>query len=128
MHINTLSKKLIKVSSSFKIIKHYVPQICKKQLYFAYIYSRLAYGIEVYGHTSKGNFKQLQVLQNKVLKSLFNFDWYTPTNVLHSNLNLLNLTDIFHVSLLKLVYKQRNNLLPNVFNDYFITRSNITYM
>ena len=125
-HIRQISKKLTKIISSFKIIKHYIPDKCKLQLFHPHINSRLKYGLEVYGHASKTNMQKLQILQNKSLKILFNEDWYTPTFQLHKELlQLLKLVDNFNHSILQIVYMQRNNLLPSIFDDYFIMRSQI---
>ena len=121
-HVKQVSQTLVKYASSFKIIKNHVPEKRKKQLYYAYAYSKLLYGIEVYGHTSKRNIKRLQVNQNRMLKILYNKDWYTHTNDLHKELDILQIRDIFNISLLKMVYKQRNNELPGIFNHYFKTR------
>ena len=125
MHVKSMCENLTKYASSFKLIKHLVPNHCKKQLYYAFVYSRIKYGIEVYGFSSKGTLKTIQVLQNRILKILYNKDWYTPTDVLHRELNLLQITDIFKLALLQIVYKQTNNLLPDSFNEYFRTRDTI---
>ena len=85
----------------------------------------MKYGIEVFGHTTKSNIKILQTLQNKSLKVLFNKDWYTPTLELHNELNMLKLDDNFNHSLLQIAYMQRNNLLPSIFDDFLILRSQI---
>ena len=123
--VNQVCEALMKLTSSFKIIKHYVPEKCKRQLYYAYVHSKIKYGLEVYGHTSKTNINKIQKLQNKILKILFNKDWYTPTLALHKELNLLQVQEIFYQSLLTLVHKQRKKLLPEMFNDYFHTRNEL---
>ncbi len=46
-HIENLNKSLIKNSNSFKIIKNLVHPDKKTILYYAYIYSKIQYGIEV---------------------------------------------------------------------------------
>ncbi len=48
-HISNINKSLIKTSNSFKIIKHQFPQLDKIIFYYAYIYSKKQYGIDVYG-------------------------------------------------------------------------------
>ncbi len=40
-------------------------------------------------------------------------------------LNVLNVEDIFKHSMVQLVYKQRNNLLSDVFDSYFKPRNEI---
>ena len=64
-------------------------------------------------------------MQNKSLKVLFNKDWYTPTLELRNELKVLKLDDNFNHSLLQIVYMQRNNLLPSIFDDFLILRSQI---
>ena len=109
-HVSYIGKKITKIISSFKIIKHYVPEKCKKQLFHAHINSRLKYGLEVYGYTTKSNINKLQIQQNKALKILFNKDWYTHTTDLHKELQILKLNDNFEHSILQMVYRQRQNL------------------
>ncbi len=52
-------------------------------------------------------------------------DWFTHSNDLHIELNILKVEDIFKHSMVQLVYKQRNNLLPDVFDSYFKPRNEI---
>ncbi len=59
-HISILNKSLIKISNSFKIIKYQVPQSNKITLYYAYIFSKIQYGIEVYGRASSTILKKVQ--------------------------------------------------------------------
>ena len=94
MHIKELEKTLIKISNSFKIIKHKVPDKNKLMLYYAYIYSKIQYGIEVFGSASNTVLKRIQTKQNTALKILFNKDYYTSTNLLHADLGVLLVKDI----------------------------------
>lgn len=66
-----------------------------------------------------------QVMQNRILKMLYKLDWYTHTNDMHRNLSLLKVKDIFHLQVVKFVYKQKNNLLPPTFKHYFITNAQV---
>ena len=52
-HVKQLSEYLTQIINAFKIIKNYVPEDKKRMLYYAYIYSRIQYGIEMYGTASK---------------------------------------------------------------------------
>ncbi len=84
-HISHLCNSLTKVISAFKLIKTLVPLQFKRQLYYAYCFSRISYGIEVYGASSKIYIRKIQVIQNGILKTLYNKDRYTLTNILHKN-------------------------------------------
>ncbi len=101
-------------SSSFKMIKNHVPTKCKLQLYYANMYSRVQYGIEIFGHSSCNNVKKIQTVQNKSLKTLFNLKWDTSTNELHHNLKALKVCDVFKISISEFVYKSIHNILLNV--------------
>ena len=112
-------KCLVKYASSFKIIKRFLPARCKQQLFYGYVYSKIQYAIEVYGHASKRNIKSIQTMQNRILKILFCKDWFTPTPDLHKELELLTVEDVFHLQVCQFVKQQKLGLLPNLFDDYF---------
>ena len=40
----------------------------QKRLYYSFVYSRIAYGIEVYGSSNSALLTKIQVMQNKLLK------------------------------------------------------------
>ncbi len=62
-------------------------------LYYAYIYSKIQHGIEVYGRANMTALKKVQTQQNRslTLKILYNkdLDYLTPTSTLHKELDLL---------------------------------------
>ncbi len=124
-HIGEMNKSIIKTANSFKIIKHKVPDSTKPVLFQAYIFSKIQYDIEVYGKALPTIIKKVQTQQNRALKILFSKDYYTPTKLLHKELNILLINDIYKLYILKFVYKHQNNNLPNIFNHYFILNNNI---
>ncbi len=67
----------------------------------------------------------MQIQQNQALKILHNKDYHTPTKSLHKELNLLLVEDIYKLGVLKFVYKQQNNLLPNIFSQFYIENASI---
>ena len=54
-HVNHLMEYLVRFTSSFKLIRHYLADSCKTKLYYAYVHSKIIYGLEVFGHTTKLN-------------------------------------------------------------------------
>ena len=118
-HIQHLQNDLIKLIRSLKIIKNYVPIKDKNKLYFAYIHSKIKYGIEIYGQAATVHLNKIQRLQNRALKTLHNKDYTTPTLKLHSDLNLLLIKDIYKHSIAQFVFRQKNNKLPEIFDNYF---------
>ena len=109
----------MKITNSFKIIKHYVPEENKILLLNAYIGSKIQYGIELYGRASPTTLQKVQIRQNWAMKVLFNKDFLTPTDTLHRELKTLKIRDQYKFDILKFVYKHQNNLLPEIFNNNF---------
>ena len=94
-------------------------------LYYAYIYSRIQYGIEMYGTASKKLMKKVQTKQNRAIKVLHNKNFYTPTTQLHKELRYPLVKDIEKINVCKFVHKQRNNKTPKIFNDLFTENKDI---
>ncbi len=125
-HIENLNKSLIKTSNSFKIIKNLVHPDNKTILYYAYIYiySKIQYGIEVYGRANKTVLKKVQT-QNRSLKILHNKNYFTPTIQLHRDLNLLLVRDIYKLGIAKFVYKHQTDTISEIFDNIFIVNNEI---
>jgi hypothetical protein len=119
-HIEDLTKQLNKLANSYKIVRHRVENDTKYNIYFAYTYSKILYGIDVYGSACNEYMQHLQVQQNRSLKILFHKHYRTHTHDLYKDLNLLNVQNIKNVQTTNLVYKHKHGLLPPVFNDYFL--------
>jgi hypothetical protein len=50
-HIDQLYSKLVKFTSIFYKLRSALPEQVLKQIYFAFIHSRILYGIELYANT-----------------------------------------------------------------------------
>ena len=124
-HINKLCSNVARYFSVFFNIRSYMPEKLRKTLYYAFIYSRIQYGIEVYGSAAKTIINQLYVTQNKLLKVLFNKHYRYHTNNLYRELKLLKSEDIFNSLLLQFVHRTVRNNCPKPFKDYFKTRETV---
>ena len=91
-------------------------------MYFAFINSRISYGIEVYGHCADEHLSKLQTLQNKLLKLMLKLDRRTSTNQLHRNLSLLKVSDMHTVSVLCFVNICRAARCPDTFCNHYQVR------
>ena len=118
-HIDSVCNSLLKYFGIFNQVKGYITRILARQLYFAFIYSRIAYGIEVYGSCSKVNMNKLQVLQNKLIKLLLNYDYRTDTNVIHKNLNIMKVQDIQNANIIHFVNNCLLGRYPPPFDSYY---------
>ena len=56
-------------------------------IYFAFVHSHLAYGIEIYGNTYTNRLNKLMILNNKLLRILQNAPRDIPVVKLYANFN-----------------------------------------
>ena len=109
----------------FGIFDHVKTIISKKiarQLYLPFIHSHIKYGIEVFGDCANEYLQKLQVIQNKLLKQLLNFDRRMSTDELHQQLSLLKVVDIHTLNVLSFVDECRSGRCPTLFSGYYHVR------
>ena len=123
-HVNELCKSLIKYFVIFNHIKYKITPVVVRQLYYAFIYSRIKYGIELYGSSSASNMNKVQVIQNKLLKMVLKLDRLMPTNDLHKNIKILKIDDIHKCNTLGLVNEMVSDRCPAIFRNYFEIKEN----
>ena len=87
-HVSILCESLLKY---FGISNHIT---IARQIYYAFNYSRIQYGIEVYSSYSETHINRLRVIQNKLLKLILKLATLVATNILHKEINVLKVTHI----------------------------------
>ena len=122
MHVEYVYNSLVKYFVIFNHVKTIMSKKIARQLYFAFIYSRKKYGIEVFRDCANEYLQKLQVIQNKLLKLLLNFDRWMSTNELHQQLFLLKVVDIHTVNVLSFVNECRSGRCPTLFSSYYHVR------
>lgn len=121
-HVTELLKNLVKYFGIFNQIKDYISVRLARQLYFAFVHSRIKYGIEVYGSCSGTLLQKIQITQNKLLKLLLRKHPRTSTNELHNDLKLLKIGDIHKNSLSLFTHDCLSNRVPVPLQNYFRRR------
>ena len=102
-HIDYMCDSLIKYFGIFNNLKHKATKRIARQLYYAFIYSKIKYGIEIYGAANTTNIEKLQIMQNTLMKLILKLDMRTSTYYLHSTLKILKLNTFIYVMLLFLL-------------------------
>ena len=124
-HINEVCSSLTRYFSIFYNIRHFINYDLARIIYNACIYSKVKYGIEIYGSASKNRISKIQTLQNKLLRLLMRKDRMYSSNQLHKDLNILNITDIFKTTVLSFVHNCiKGNPIP-VFQNYYQDREGV---
>ena len=121
-HVQYVMQNCVKYFGTFNSIKHYISKKLARQLYFAFVSSRIKYGIEVYGSCSNNLLSKLQTLQNKLLKLLLRLPFRHSTNKLHQDLGILKVNDMYNYALLNFTYQCIAKACPPVLTNYFSVR------
>ena len=125
-HIDHVCRKLSQLKCAIRHLAQFLPTELVPQIYYAYIFPHIKYGLEVYGTCSKTNLKVLQVQQNKLLKILSHRNARENTKQMYDELKLLNCESLHKLFISLFVHKQVNNKLPTIFNEYYQQRGAIT--
>ena len=88
-HVNDICNKLKRLFHIFYNIRDYLSKENIKTIYYALIYSRIKYGLSVYGQASNTKMKRIQTLQNQLLKVLAGKEYRFSTDKLHVEFELL---------------------------------------
>jgi len=93
-------------------------------IYFSFIHSQLAYGIEIYGNTYHTHLKKLAVLNNKILRILQCAARDSHVVDLYTNFNTLTLENLHKFKILLFVHKffHHADQLPPIFSSYFVKK------
>ena len=124
LHINEVCGKLKRLFHVFYSIRGFLSKDNIKTIYYALVYSRIKYGITVYGQAKATKLNKVQILQNQLLKVLSGKKYRYPTDKLHDEFYLLKVSDITKQETLTFVFNFFMDELPSVFNNYYETFSN----
>lgn len=126
-HIDHVYSKLIKFVSIFYKLSYKLPYHCLRSIYFAFINSHIAYGIEIYANTSKKSLHKLHILNNKLLRILQKQPLLTPVSQLYSNFCILPINLLYKQKILELVHSSlfHVNTLPDVYHNYFTVNRSV---
>lgn len=124
-HIDSITKKMLKISGILCRIRFYISQSLLKLLYNSLIYPCLHYGNIVWANNYPTRLAKVFQLQKKVLR-IITFSTYTaPSLPLFMKLNLLNIHQINDLLIGTFSYSLHKKALPPYFNDFCTNNSQI---
>ena len=124
-HIDCICKTISRNIGVMNKLKHFVPDRILHTLYCTLVLPYLNYGILLWGNTCKSYLDKLIKLQKWAIRTISNSHYRSHTGPLFSKHNILTLNDMFNLELGVFMFKYSSNELPNVFNDFFMKRSDI---
>ena len=90
-------------------------------MYYAYAFSKIQYGIEIYGQPSKSNIKNVLTHQNRKLKILCN-QGILELGQMNCTM-LVKVLDISSLAISQFMHKHKSGKQSNLFKGYFKERS-----
>ncbi len=124
-HIDCVSKTISRNIGIMNKLKHYVPDHILHTLYCTLVLPYLNYGILVWGNTCKTYLNKLVKLQKWAIRTVSNSHYRSHTGPIFSKYKILKVNDMYNLELGAFMFKYSTNGLPNVFNNYFVKRSDI---
>lgn len=121
-HVNHVKRKITPFVSLMWRKSKYIPINKRKQLYYAFVQSHLVYMLPVYSNCAQYKMMELQTIQNRCIKALFQLDRYTSTTYLYST-GLLPLSELVKAERIFMVHKLSHSLTKNNFR--FVTNAEV---
>ena len=111
--------------------RQYLPDSCRRRLYFSLVNSRLLYGIQVYSETKKNILDPLHISCNRVLRALQGVNRSYNVKRLYNNYDVLPVHLLGNLSICKLVYKcvssSHNHISSATCNLFRLNNANHAY-
>jgi len=107
-------KKLIKYSSMFYMLRNKLHSSCLRSIYYAFVHPHILYGIEIYANTCSTHLMPLNILDNKLFRTLQNCRLQTPVAQLYWEYQILPVNQLFILQILTLehtFFYHNNDLL-----------------
>ena len=126
--IDTITKKVIKLSGIIAKLHHYMSKNTLKLIYYALVYPYLIYGNLLWGNTYKKRIQKLINIPKKIVRLITFSSHLDHTENIFQHLNILNLNKLndYLTSLLMFKYHHLKNL-PEFFAHFIDTTREILW-
>ena len=108
-HINMITSKTASMVAAVYRCRDYLSYRAKMNVYNAFFLSNFRYLLPVWGTCGQVRFNSMQLLQNKILKVLFKYDYLYHTDDLYRELAVFRLDVLLKIEQSKLMYRIINN-------------------
>ena len=124
-HIKELSLQLAKCCSLLYQLREYVTTETLHMLYYSFAYSRIQYGITIWGTASQNQVHEIEVRLNNIIRTITCSKKFAHVTKLYKKLNFLKIKDVYKLELAKFMHKLFSNKLPEMFQNSFTKIGNI---
>ena len=108
-HIKQVCKKISSGVWAIARLRNYVNTCTLKSVYYSLIHSHLSYCINTWGSASSCNLKSLKIFQKHIIRLIAISEYRARSSPLFSQLQILQLEDIYTIEVAKHMYKFSTN-------------------
>ena len=124
-HVDDITKKISKFIGILNRLKSDLPLRILVNLYNTMILPYLNYCNVVWGNCAIYLIQQLFRLQKRAIRTITNSSYLAHTHKLFLKLKILKISDLHTFQTALFMFSYHRNLLPNIFNNYFISNRNV---
>ena len=124
-HVNYIAGKIARGIGILIKARTFLKKETMITLYYSFIYPYYIYCNHIWGSSCSKNIKRLFVLQKKAIRIICHANPRSQSEPLFKELKLLNVWQINEFLNGQFMYKCYHNLLPSVFDTYFIRTRDI---
>ena len=121
-HVKHIANKIARITGIMCKLKNLLPKSSLLLIYNSLILPHLNYGILCWGSRAQS----LSTLQKKAIRLTSNAKYNAHTSKLFKSLNLLKISDIYTINILKFYYKLMQSMLPSYLLRNFVALNNDT--
>ena len=110
-HVDFIAGKISKSIGLIYRIRNFRPKSAIFSLYYALIFSYLKYCVLIWGGASQVHLQKVFLLQKKIVRIMFNTDYFAHTDPLFHSGGVLKISDIFRFSIGVYMFKHRNSFI-----------------
>ena len=114
-HTQKIANKISRALGIINSLKNTLPHYILITLYNSLVLPHLQYSILCWGY----NPGRVTILQKRAIRLISGSKYNAHTEPIFKKLNLLKLTDIFDISVLKFYFKLKNETLPHYLQNMF---------
>lgn len=126
-HVNELIRKIRSYNGVFYKYSKFIHYDVAKTLYYSLVYSRITYGLELFGNSRKYVIHPLEVSCNRILRTLQNKPLLYPITCLYENFDTFPMPVLHHIALLKMMHRciYEPNSIPAVIRHKICFNKNV---
>ena len=124
-HLLYLSSKLAKSIGILSRARKFLNKTTLKQLYYSFLYPYLTYCNVIWGKATENSLGPIFKTPKRAIRIIENIRYRDSTKEAFFKLKILRLPELYKFSVLLFVYKYKNNLLPGIFDSFYLMNNQV---